>query len=120
MKRKFINPSLLCMGLIICMTVLADLTGQWKGTVAMPDGSDIQLTYNLKAEGEKLTGTVVSPQGELPISDGKISGSNFTFNISIQGAAIPHAGKYYGDSVGIDIDYNGYKMHSTLKRAVAK
>ena len=35
----------------------ADVTGKWKGSFEAPDGTR-ELTFDLKADGAKLTGTV--------------------------------------------------------------
>ena len=37
----------------------ADVTGKWVGNVETPNGP-LELTYDLKADGETLTGTVAS------------------------------------------------------------
>jgi hypothetical protein len=42
----------------------ADVTGTWKGEVSTPDGNTFPLTYTFKQDGAKLTGTVLSPQGD--------------------------------------------------------
>jgi hypothetical protein len=118
MKRKFFTTAtLLVCSVIICLAAIIDLTGKWSGSLKIPSGEEFPLTYTFKADGAQLTGNVQSPQGELPITDGKIDGDNFTFKVSLNGSDIINTGKYYGDSVSMNIEYNGTKLHSTLKRA---
>ena len=117
MKTKFfsITTMLICSA-VICFAVFADLTGKWTGTVKGQDGNDFPLTYVFKVDGANLTGSLQSPQGELPISEGKVSGNTFSFKLDFNGTAIVNTGKYYGDSIGVDAEIGGNKFHTTLKR----
>jgi len=49
--------------------------GKWQGTVSGPNG-DFTINFTFKADGTKLTGTVETPNGEQPISDGRSRGTN--------------------------------------------
>ncbi len=53
----------------------ADVDGKWNATVTTGNG-EFQMTYMLKADGEKLTGTMSSQMGELQIKEGKINGND--------------------------------------------
>ncbi|ASU32889.1 hypothetical protein [Mucilaginibacter xinganensis] len=118
MKKVFITTALLCC-FAVCFAFVADLTGKWTGSLLAPDGNEYPLSYNFKVDGDKLTGTGDSPAGSVAIADGKISGNDFSFSIPVNGVDIKNTCKFYpeADSVGMDIDYNGMKMHATLKRA---
>jgi hypothetical protein len=61
----------------------ADVTGTWKGEVSSPDGNSFSLTYTFKQDGAKLTGTVLSPQGDdrLPLDNGKVEGDKISFSV---------------------------------------
>jgi len=99
--------------------VFADLNGKWSGNVTTPDGQEITLTYNIKVDGEKLTGTGESQGNSVNLDEGVLKGNDFTFKITnTDGLVIPHSGKYYpqGDSVSLNVDYNGTRFHTTLKR----
>jgi hypothetical protein len=119
MKRKILTTAALLCCVMVCFAIVADLTGKWTGSLKTPDGNEIALTYNFKVDSGKVKGTAESPQGTVDISDGKITGNDFTFNLSVNGTDIKHTGKFYpdADSVGMDIDFNGMKFHTTLKRA---
>lgn len=117
MKKKIFTTTLLVGCVLMCLAAIADLNGKWMGNVKMSDGNEFPLTYIFKVDGEKLTGTIQSPQGDLPMYDGKIThGTDFTFKVDVNGAVVPNSGKFYGDSVTVSADLNGEKLHSTLKR----
>ena len=122
MKRRIFTTTALLCCFMVCFAIVADLTGKWTGSLKAPDGNEYPLTYNFKTDGAKLTGTGESPQGTIDITDGKVSGNDFSFTISVGGVDIKNTGKFYpeADSVGMDIDYQGMKMHATLKRAADK
>ncbi len=117
MKRKLFTTAALLFCFAVCFAMVADLTGKWTGTIKTPDGSELPVTYNFKADGNKLTGTAESPQGTVPIDDGKIDGDKFTFKVNVGGTDYPHTGKMYADSCGMDLDFGGSSVHFTIKRA---
>jgi len=56
-----------------------DPGGTWKGAFDF-NGNSIPLTFNLKAQGSSLTGTVVGlPTQVAEIHEGKIDGDTITF-----------------------------------------
>lgn len=122
MKRKaLVTAALLCF-ITVCMAAITGLPGKWLGTVQTPDG-DVDLTYNFKLDGDKLSGTAESQGHEVTIDSGKVSGDNFTFSVTnSEGTVIPHEGKYFatGDSCSLNLDYQGTKFHTTLKRVAEK
>jgi hypothetical protein len=114
MKRKIFTTALLAFCTLICLAAITDLTGKWKGVLKIGDGNEFPLTYTFKVDGENLTGSITSPQGEIPLSEGKINGSDFTFKIDVNGTTIANTGKYYGDSTVVNSDFNGQKLHLVL------
>jgi hypothetical protein len=124
MKTKIlITTALVCCFVICLAAVIADVNGKWAGAVTGPDGNSIDLNYVFKIDGDKLTGTASAQDIELKLDSGKISGTDFKFSITNpEGIVIPHIGKYFaqGDSISMNVDYQGYKMHTTLKRIADK
>lgn len=117
MKRKIFITALLSCCFMLCFAAFAALDGKWNGSIATPDGQSLNVTYTFKADGEKLTGTAVSPMGEVNIEDGKIKGDDFTFKVNVSGTDYPHKGKVYADSCAMDIDFGGSSSHFVVKRA---
>ena len=115
-KKVFSITTLLVCFAFVGWAVIADLSGKWTGSIKTPDGNQFPLTYIFKVDGNTLTGAVQSPQGELPITEGKINGNEFSFKLDLNGMPIVNTGKYYVDSVGIDAEVNGTKLHTVLKR----
>ncbi|MEO5821395.1 MAG: hypothetical protein ABIT71_12900 [Vicinamibacteraceae bacterium] len=70
----------------------ADVTGKWVGSVETPNGP-IELTYEFKADGESLTGTVASAMGSLPINKGKVAAGVLTYEVALEGSVITHEAK---------------------------
>ena len=103
---------------MVCLAAIADLSGKWTGVLKAPDGNEYPLSYVMKIDGDKLTGTLNTPQGEVPLDKGKTDGTNFSFSVTVSGMDFPATGKYYaaGDSVAMDVDFQGTKTHTQLKR----
>ena len=119
-RKMLIVLALVCYAVVGLAAVFADVNGKWTGTLMGPDGNPIDVTYTMKVDGDKLTGEASAQDLTLKIDSGKISGNDFKFSITNpEGVTIPHIGKYIaqGDSISINVDYQGFKMHSTLKRA---
>ena len=62
----------------------ADVAGKWVGQMPTRDGQTRETTFDFKASGDKLTGTMSGPQGGVEIKDGKISGGEITFKVSFE------------------------------------
>ena len=81
----------------------ADVTGKWTAQVPGRGGQTRETTFNLKAEGDKLTGTVSGMQGDNPISDGKISGDEVSFKVKVSfngnDFTMAYKGKVAGDEI---------------------
>jgi hypothetical protein len=98
----------------------ADVTGTWTTEATAPDGSSMQLTFTFKQDGAALTGTVQGPQGDaIAISNGKIDGDKFSFDVSFNGMTIHHDCTVDGDEIKMTTrsdsgDFPG--MTLTLKR----
>lgn len=120
MSRKLlVTAALVCCFIIGIAATVAGLSGKWKGNLRLPDGQDVVVTYTINVAGDKLDGTAETFGHSIKIDDGKVSGNDFTFNITNNdGIIIPHTGKFYpeADSVGMSIDYGGAKFHTTLTR----
>jgi hypothetical protein len=122
MKRKIFTTTALVCCFIGAFAFFADLNGKWTGVLTAPDGNQYPLNYSFKIDNDKLTGTGQSPQGTIDLTEGKVKGDSLSFAIDVNGVKVINSGKYFsaGDSISLNIDYQGMIMHSTLKRAVDK
>ena len=121
MKAKlFITLSLVCCFVVCLATAIADTNGKWVGNFKGPDGTDIEVDYTFKVDGSNITGEATAQGITLKLDSGKVNGNEFKFSVTNpEGVTIPHNGKYFaqGDSISMNADYQGFKMHSTLKRS---
>ena len=104
---------------MVCLAVIADLSGKWTGALKTPDGNDQPIHLVFKVDGNKLTGTAQGDGDAMPIDSGKVNGNEFSFTLTNpEGSVFKQSGKYYenGDSVSMNIEFNGNKLHSTLRR----
>ncbi len=113
MRKTSISFVLITLFALVCFA--ADLTGTYKGTVAFDNG-ELELTYRLKAEGEVLNGSISSEYGEIPLMDGKISGSDFSYKIDIGNGPFESKGKFYGDSIVIRTNLGDGEVKHVFKR----
>ena len=77
--RRFVLVCMVLVGLGAIAAWAADVTGKWVAEVPGREGQSMQMIFNFKVEGDKLTGTISTPRGESPISDGKIQGDEISF-----------------------------------------
>lgn len=67
------------------------IEGTWKAKMQGPNG-DMELTFVFKMAGEKLTGTVKSPNGDIEITNTNVNGKEFSFDVSFNDMTIKHKG----------------------------
>jgi hypothetical protein len=100
----------------------ANVTGTWSATVDSPNGS-FPITFTFTQDGNTLTGSVQGPQGDpMPITNGKIDGDTFTFDVEFNGTVIHHECTVDGDQIKMTTksdDPNFPGMSMTLKKAAA-
>jgi hypothetical protein len=95
-KVPVVLVALLCAG----AAMAAGIDGTWVGTVG-----ESQITFELKADGNKLTGTLdnAAAPGATEIRDGKVNGDEVSFTVvrSLNNAetAVPWTGKLVGDEL---------------------
>jgi hypothetical protein len=97
----------------------AKVDGRWQATVSGPNG-DFTLTFNFKAEGTTLTGSVETPNGEQPISDGKVEGDKISFKTHFDDNVIDHHGTISGDTIQLKVSGPWGEFDITLKRVAEK
>ncbi len=86
-----------------CVSALgADFSGKWAAEFDTQIGVQ-KYTYDLHADGSKLTGKAISQRGETEIQDGKIDGDTISFvevlNFEGNDLRIEYTGKIAGDTI---------------------
>jgi hypothetical protein len=56
----------------------ADVNGKWIARMG-----DAEMTFNFKVAGEKLIGDVSGPHGKADLSDGKVTGDQISFSVTV-------------------------------------
>jgi hypothetical protein len=102
--------TLLAFTALLCFTLVAaaaDVTGKWTAEAPGRNGTPQVTTFEFKAAGPKLEGTVTSTRGgnptTTPITDGKVDGDTITFaqTVTMQGNEVKmtYTGKVKGDTI---------------------
>ena len=97
------------------------IAGKWKASFETGQGG-MELTFNFKVDGEKLTGTVSSQMGDMEITNGKITGNEISFDVDAMGSTIKHKGKLEGEVIKLKVEMpeggqGADGMEMTLKKA---
>src|SRR5258708_33264638 len=62
----------------------ADVNGKWTADMPGRNGQTREVTYNFKADGDTLMGSMSFAQGEMQIKEGKISDGNISFKVPVE------------------------------------
>lgn len=80
-----------------------EITGTWKSSFTNQDGQVRESTIKLKAEGEKLTGTISGRNNDTPIEEGKIKNDEISFKVTREfngnKFVTKYSGKVSGDTI---------------------
>lgn len=104
--RSLLSASVLLLALVASAFAAAGIDGKWNATMNGPDGP-MAVVLDVKAEGEKLTGSLnFAAMGPAPISNGKIAGSDVSFDVVLGDGAftLPFKGKLEGDKLTLKIE----------------
>ncbi len=89
MSKKLLFVGMIALAVALVAMAADAVTGKWVMEQAGRDGNTRKTTFDLKAEGAKLTGTASMPAmmgGEAPppaqISNGKVDGNNVSFDVT--------------------------------------
>ena len=98
----------------------ADVTGKWTAQVPSRQGGTRDQTFNLKADGDKLTGTISGRQGDIAIAEGKVSGDNISFTVKMEYGGNSVEQKYTGTISGDEIKFKREGGQGPAREFVAK
>lgn len=94
----------------VTLLLAADPTGTWTGDQPGRDGNTYNITFKLKAEGAKLTGTMGGEQFEQPIQNGEIRGDDISFTVHLEfgdGIDLKYTGKVAADKIDFKVQRSG-------------
>ena len=122
--KKFAFSVIATLALMATTLFAADVTGKWSGEVEGRNGQKRTQTFDLKADGDKVTGSMVGPGGrEFKIEDGKISGDTLTFSVTVEmngnTRKMEYTGKIVGDSINFKTGQGDRAREFTAKRATS-
>jgi hypothetical protein len=101
--------------IFVGLSIASDIDGKWKCKMQGPEG-DMELVFNFKVSGDTLTGMVESPMGDMPISNGKVNGNAFSFDVNAGDMTISHQCEASVDSVSMKINGMQGDMVTILRR----
>ncbi len=117
LRRTMLAGIFLLISAVVCFA--AGLDGRWEGSIDTPNGA-VNIAFNFKVEGSKLTGTVESPNGDIAIEDGKVDGKKLSFKTHFNDSEINHEGTLDGDSISLKVEGPWGESDMKLKRADKK
>ena len=86
----------------------ADVDGKWKGQLPGRDGNMREISFDFKANGTNLSGSMQGFRGDVPISEGKIENGAIQFKVALN----------MGGSAMV-MNYQGILSGSELKMKMA-
>ena len=118
MKRRRFS-GLMALSLLVLGSSVAsakDFTGKWLYSWSRQDGTKVETTFDLKQDGDKVTGTVSGMGGQkTEISDGAIKDGLLTFKVVREREGnkftVEYSGKLDGDVLKgkSAMEFNGNK-----------
>lgn len=134
MLRKAVLAGLILL-VVSAVALAADaVTGKWvwesQGFGFGGGGGGMKTTLTLKADGAKLTGTITVPvfgggppdpgtppqMEDIPISNGKVDGTNITFEVAREMMGNTRTTKYEGVLSGSDLKIKIIQQEVTAKK----
>jgi len=88
----------------------ADPTGTWAGDQPGRDGNTYHITFKLKADNGKLTGTMAGDQFEQPIANAELHGDDISFTVHLEfgdGIDLKYTGRVGTDKIDFKVQRNG-------------
>ena len=118
---KRVCTLLLGIVLLAAPALAADVDGTWTGTLDTPMGA-VPVTFDFKAEGDKLTGTMIGMDGmKIPLSNGKVEGDKISYVVNIDAGGMPLELAWKGvvtpAEIKADMEVFGMPFQVVLKKA---
>jgi len=122
--KKFAFTTIATFALLATTLLGADLTGKWTAEFEGRDGQKRTTVFNLKSEGDKLTGTVSGMGGqENAIEEGKVTGDEVSFAVTMNfngnARKQEYKGKLVGDQLQLKTGQGDRVREITAKKATS-
>jgi hypothetical protein len=122
--KKVVFRTIATLALFTTALFAADISGKWTAEVEGRNGQKRTTIFNLKADGEKLTGTVSGPGGrEFNIEEGKIDGNNVSFAVTMEfngnSRKVVYKGTASGDQLNLKRGEGDQAREFTAKRTTS-
>ena len=111
------------LALLLAVAMAADVSGKWAGDMPGRGGDSTPTTFTFKVDGEKLTGSMTGPQGDIPLQEGKVAGNQISFSTTLDfggnSVKIVYKGAVSGDQIKMsrEREGSGQPREFTIKRA---
>jgi len=112
------------LALLFAMAMAADISGKWTGDMPGRGGDTTPTTFTFKVDGDKLTGSMTGPQGDIPLQEGKVAGNQVSFSTTLDfggnSIKILYKGTVSGDQIKMTREREGgggQAREFTIKRA---
>lgn len=89
--------------IFVAPSFAADLTGNWVARTPLPDGTSRKIYFDLKQEGEKITGHVRTTQFYCTIAGSTGGPEGFTLTCTMKDGAMARTIKYEGKMAGDEL-----------------
>jgi hypothetical protein len=123
MKTRVFMMLVALAAIFVVGAIAADVNGKWTAEVPGRDGQTRTQTFNLKADGDKLTGTVTMMDRDVPISDGKITGDDISFVVKVERNGnemkMNYTGKVVGNELKMKRETQRGAQEFTAKRVIS-
>ncbi len=116
MKQLILVCTMLMLGFVNA-SLAQDIAGKWTGKMEGRDGP-FDIVCSFKTDADTLFGAVGLPMGEFPISNGRVKGNKFSFDVIFGGKAITHECTLLADSISMKyVGIEGHEKEIILRRA---
>jgi len=108
---------------LLAVAMAADISGKWAGDMPGRGGDTTPTTFIFKVDGEKLTGSMTGPQGDIPLQEGKVAGNQISFSTTLDfggnSIKIVYKGAVNGDQIKMtrEREGSGQPREFTIKRS---
>ena len=111
------------LALLLAVAMAADLSGKWTGDMPGRGGDTTSTTFTFKVDGEKLTGSMTVPQGDIPLQEGTVAGNQISFSTTLDfggnSVKLLYKGTVSGDQIKMtrEREGSGQPREFTIKRS---